>query len=733
MAINRYDQPAEAQFINTYVPIPFDDIAKVALLKQARIDEDLEKQQNMLATYSSFKTAPGQDERSRDKILSEIQQDFATLQEQPGTLGFRQGLANITTKWGTDTRVQNLRRNQETYDKMLAEYNKAKQDKVPVQNLREMEETLNNYYNYGEEGLRSKQGSGVLTSPGYKGYVDVYKGWQERVNDVKPSSAQTVYNDKTGKYMITDKNAGITLDALSAPFGIKWKEEYKDGKKVITVDHEDFSRNGFKRLMETEEGGQVMINAKEELRKRGEDLTQENLMNEAYSQTLQTVQQIMSERVQSDRSIDMDADPYALAAYKKSLDDSEITFTNPVLMSTSGSKLTSPKKIDEAKNVLTTNIKDMDKKLLEFKEQNNIQERTETYTTPEGKTYTRTFYESPERGDMTDEYNEMLEEKGSYQRKLLEIQDVELKAKREAGLSKDYSPSKEVLAEADAAGKRAVIRLQDSGLGIVAGGNETELTEEEKREVYHDAYNAYIEKKDPKWKEYRKVLQERAAAKVEERGVTRFSTKSMNEMAETMGLQHFTENKPGQLGGGTGRIQWAQDDGKGFTNKDYENIDNAKAPEFLGWAKDPEDGTFKFIYRFYKKGSTKENPELMDAVKVDAPAGTAEFLIKQGEITPAEVYLSQVLSKEGLGEDEANKQLNMPGFGDQYQVRFETLTPAERSLSSSGTRFKLNFPVYDESSKRIIREERTYSNKQEAITDLIGFYMDSDSLREKGK
>ena len=731
MAINRYDQPAEAQFINTYVPIPFDDIAKVALLKQARIDEDLEKQQNMLATYSSFKTAPGQDERSRDKILNEIQQDFASLQEQPGTLGFRQGLSNITTKWGTDTRVQNLKRNQETYDKMLAEYNKAKQEKVPMQNLREMESALNDYYNYGEEGMRSKQGSGVLTSPGYKGYVDVYKGWQERVNDVKPSSNQTVYNDKTGKYMITEKNAGVTLNALSAPFGIQWKEEYKNGKKVVTVDHEDFSRNGFRRLMETEEGGQVMINAKEELRKRGEDLTQENLMNEAYSQTLQTVQQIMSERVQSDRSIDMDADPYALAAYKKSLDDSEVTFSNPILMTVSGSKLVSPKKIDEAKTTLSANVKEMDDKLLSFKESNNLKERTETYTTPEGKSYTRTFYESPDGTDMTDEYNKMLEEKNSFQRKLIEIQDVENKAKQEAGLSKDYAPSEKAVKEAEKAARNTVARVHAANM-LEGSGNE-QMDSETESQVYQDAYENELQKQDPNWKRYKNILQERANASVEQRAVTRFNSKPLNEMAETMGLQHFAENKPGELGGGTGRIQWVQDQGKGFTNKDYEDIDNSRAPEYLGWAEDPEDGKLKFVYRFYKRGSTKENPELMNAVKVDAPAGTAEFLVKNGEITPAEIYLNQILSKEGLGEDEANKQLNMPGFENNYRLKFETLTPAERSLSSTGSQFKITFPVYDEKSGRVVREERTYYEKQQAVTDLIGYYMDIDSLREKGK
>ncbi|HOW17145.1 MAG TPA: hypothetical protein PK443_05470, partial [bacterium] len=356
MAINRYVQPAEAQFINTYVPIPFDDIAKVALLKQARIDEDLEKQQNMLATYSSFKTAPGQDERSRDQMIEEMKKDFASLQDQPGFVGFRQGLNNISNKWGTDTRLQNLKRNQATFDTMLADYNKAKNEGVPIQNLRDMEEAIHNYINYGEEGLRKRTGSGVLTSPGYKGYVNVREGWEKIVDDVKPSSNQTVYDDDTGMYKVTDKNAGVTLNALSAPFGIKWIKESQNGKDVVTIDHKDFSNNGFRRLIETPEGGQVLIDAKEALLNKGEEITNENLMDEAYSITIQTLNSIMSERVQSDKSISIDADPYKLAAYKKSLEDVEVSFTNQILMSVAGNKLKDPGTIDKAKNTLSDNV-----------------------------------------------------------------------------------------------------------------------------------------------------------------------------------------------------------------------------------------------------------------------------------------------------------------------------------------------------------------------------------------
>lgn len=722
MAINRYDQPAEAQFINTYVPIPFDDIAKVALLKQARIDEDLEKQQNMLATYSSFKTAPGQDERSRDQMIEEMKKDFASLQDQPGFVGFRQGLNNISNKWGTDTRLQNLKRNQATFDTMLADYNKAKNEGVPIQNLRDMEEAIHNYINYGEEGLRKRTGSGVLTSPGYKGYVNVREGWEKIVNDVKPSSNQMVYDDKTGMYKVTDKNAGVTLNALSAPFGIKWIKESQNGKDVVTIDHEDFSKNGFRRLMETPEGGQVLIDAKEALLNKGEEVTNENLMDEAYSITIQTVNSIMSERVQSDKSISIDADPYKLAAYKKSLEDVEISFTNQILMSVAGNKLKDPGTIDKAKNTLSDNIKKMDEELLKFKEENKLKEVTETYTTPEGKPYTRTFYETPDGIDMTAEYTQMLDMKENYQKELKETQNYESKMKQKAGLNPNYTPSEEVIEKAKTAGMQAVAMLSAGGSSLSPGRTSTA---EEKAKAYQEAYDKALMDKDPNWKKYKNVLEENAKTRVEEVGFARFDKKSYNDLAEQIGQYLYTENVQGQLGGGTGKIEWVQDKGKPFNNKDYENIDNSETPYFYGPVLDPENGELKFMYRFKKKGSSKENPEFLDPVKVDAPDGAIELLIKSGKVHPAEVYLNTLLSRDALGVDELNDKINLPGRDSRYNIRVEAVTPAERSIT--GNNYYATFNVKDSSGK-LIKDKRPYVSKQDLISDIIGYYLDNPDV-----
>ena len=39
MAVNRYDQPIDSQFINTYVPIPFEQMLQAGAMKQQRYDQ----------------------------------------------------------------------------------------------------------------------------------------------------------------------------------------------------------------------------------------------------------------------------------------------------------------------------------------------------------------------------------------------------------------------------------------------------------------------------------------------------------------------------------------------------------------------------------------------------------------------------------------------------------------------------------------------------------------------
>lgn len=65
--INRFDQPAQAQFINTYVPIPFDELAQAAATRQATLDENLARLDAAQAAAANLNYIPN----SRDQLVVE--------------------------------------------------------------------------------------------------------------------------------------------------------------------------------------------------------------------------------------------------------------------------------------------------------------------------------------------------------------------------------------------------------------------------------------------------------------------------------------------------------------------------------------------------------------------------------------------------------------------------------------------------------------------------------------
>ena len=110
MAVNLYDSPAQAQFINTYVPIKFEGLYKFA--EQARIDhKQAEAALGKLSDDYSFLDTPSQKAaevfktRGSDVVMQAIENDFA----DPNALKSAEGrakLAALTRKLSKDTELQ---------------------------------------------------------------------------------------------------------------------------------------------------------------------------------------------------------------------------------------------------------------------------------------------------------------------------------------------------------------------------------------------------------------------------------------------------------------------------------------------------------------------------------------------------------------------------------------------------------------------------------------------------
>lgn len=73
MAVNKYDRPIDSQFINTYVPIPFEQMVQAGALKQQRYDQTAAAIDASIAQAESINAAPGtQDAIERDLAVNKI-------------------------------------------------------------------------------------------------------------------------------------------------------------------------------------------------------------------------------------------------------------------------------------------------------------------------------------------------------------------------------------------------------------------------------------------------------------------------------------------------------------------------------------------------------------------------------------------------------------------------------------------------------------------------------------
>jgi len=73
MAANRFDRPIDSQFINTYVPIPFEQMMQAGAMKQQRYDQSAGALDASIARAENINAAPGtKDVLNRDAALDRI-------------------------------------------------------------------------------------------------------------------------------------------------------------------------------------------------------------------------------------------------------------------------------------------------------------------------------------------------------------------------------------------------------------------------------------------------------------------------------------------------------------------------------------------------------------------------------------------------------------------------------------------------------------------------------------
>lgn len=125
MAVNRYDNPAQAQFINTYVPIPFEQLYRIGKEANDRLDNTLKDFGNAKKVWSEFQSQSMKDMDTWDKatmgavrpLINAAASNPELLKDRMWQAQLQANISNVDT--GLLGRLKQNAANFENYNKMV--------------------------------------------------------------------------------------------------------------------------------------------------------------------------------------------------------------------------------------------------------------------------------------------------------------------------------------------------------------------------------------------------------------------------------------------------------------------------------------------------------------------------------------------------------------------------------------------------------------------------------------
>lgn len=99
MAVNSYDQPAQAQFMNTFVPLPFDQILQLGREAQSRIDRSMDQMSSQMQKWSEFQSPSQTDiDRWNDLTFGQMRDTVDQMAANPDFIKTAEGRSKLYGK-----------------------------------------------------------------------------------------------------------------------------------------------------------------------------------------------------------------------------------------------------------------------------------------------------------------------------------------------------------------------------------------------------------------------------------------------------------------------------------------------------------------------------------------------------------------------------------------------------------------------------------------------------------
>lgn len=300
---NLYNAPAQADFINTYTPVPFDTILQAGLMKEQQYNAGAKAGDEIFDKFKALDVAQP-DISEKNARLYTIQNDISNMMDKYKDLGsteFQRELEryknNITRDEWWSTAVSN----KPVYEKLMTSYLENKQ-KNKAYNYGKQLNTVENFNKYGTKGLIST-GQNYLQDPGATGYADFNKSIEETMKNVKADGYDIEnYDNDTGLFKIKKGREEVAYEKLVNAANVNY------GAFLASTEGENFKNY-----------------AVDMLQRNGEDVTAENL-KKVYDYTIANKAQQFVWKKTND-GIDFDA---GLASYMKQKEEDEripATFT----------------------------------------------------------------------------------------------------------------------------------------------------------------------------------------------------------------------------------------------------------------------------------------------------------------------------------------------------------------------------------------------------------------------
>jgi hypothetical protein len=639
MAINRYDQPAQAQFINTYSPIPFDQMMKVEGMKQERRNQDIAQEDALRQSIASMKVAPGDEKLYNSKIAEAYKLLDAGTQYGVGSQNHMDSIRKARNFLVEDPLMRQMSQNYPAYAQAAEELRKAKAEFEGNPAAYYQLESKLNEFNQGDgtvtgtQYLMNQNGVGNLSTPGVGKPAAIQPEIEKYLKPVKADMLGTESLDESGMFKFGSKTTQITANKLGSVLGIQFKAVVDGKNKKLVVDRENI--NPPADLISTPAGMFLMQKAKMMSGQSKGQITTEEAYKQLYADD--AVRQIEA-NTSRQSEYTMDANPFALAKYNDDLKNKTIDFSSNLIIASESSKFNSTDAIDEGKanfDLQKARVEGEKKVLMEeygIKEQVSPIPGTNAvkYIGADGKDYTALVREK------TLEAEEFQAQKDNLDKMLEGV-------KKDARIPLTYpGPTEAMQREADKVGED--LRIQMRSQMVNAGKVPTDEDMVKINKSANKARDEYLEKKDPYFGDLNKALKANAEKLSFNASVVRLG----NEKLITASENHFKTAIQNNAFFNTDGTELEPKEKAILAKYSFVKNENGQGDNvhFEGalWNKEKHMYQFAYSINASSEKSGGKKPTVSKTILTEAPPESINYLIDAGYTTQAQQVIQQSMS-----------------------------------------------------------------------------------------